>query len=310
MSKIEVLVFNDHGIGHMVNVPEFPKAGETIRASEWHFGEDAGKGTNVAVALGRQGVPCALICKVGDDSEGHLGEKWLLEAGCDTSHFFMDPALITNRGVVITRADGENMIISNALHDCYMTAEEACAAIDDYPDAKYFLTGFEIGTAESIAACRHAREKGLVTMLNPSPLGEGGYDTFDYVDYLFINEKEAAQLAGAEADASYEEMARKVKEKYDPAMVVMTMGGDGSLLWDGETLTTFSSRKTDVVETAGAGDGFMAAFAAAKTWGCTDEEASEWANLYSAVTVSRKGIILTYPTLEDVKAEEGEHPVL
>ena len=88
----------------------------------------------------------------------------------------------------------------------------------------------------------------------------------------------------------------------------MTMGGDGSLLWDGETLSVFAGHKTEVVETAGAGDGFMAAFAAAKTWGYNDAEASEWANLYGAVTVSRKGIILTYPTLDEVKAEAAVPP--
>ena len=107
---------------------------------------------------------------------------------------------------------------------------------------------------------------------------------------------------------SYGDIAKAVKDRWAPGIVVMTMGGDGSLLWDGETLETFAPRETTAVETAGAGDGFMAAFCAAKTWDYTDAEASEWANLYGAVTVSRKGIILTYPTWEEVKAEEDIHP--
>ena len=56
-------------------------------------------------------------------------------------------------------------------------------------------------------------------MLNPSPLGEGSYDTFDYVDYLFVNEKEAAKLSGMPeeeaaaliAAGDYGEVAKGVK---------------------------------------------------------------------------------------------------
>ena len=70
MERIKAIVFNKHGVGHMTRVARFPRPGETVRALEWHFGEDAGKGTNVAVALGRLGVKSAFVCKVGADEGG------------------------------------------------------------------------------------------------------------------------------------------------------------------------------------------------------------------------------------------------
>ena len=317
MSNVKVLVFNDHGIGHMVSVQEFPEPGETIRATEWHFGEDAGKGTNVAVALGRQEVPTALLCKVGDDEEGRLGLRWLEEAGVDASQYIMSPDLNTNRGIVITRADGENMIISNSVHGGRISEEEMRAGIDAFSEAAYFVTGFEIGAPESIYAAKYAKEQGKTVMMNPSPLSADALalaTDFAYTDYLFINEREALTLLGQEAaagvasDEKLSDTAKAVYEKYGPKVVVMTLGGDGCLLYgqlDGEgeapTWEYLPPYETVCVESAGAGDGFMAAFAAAKTWGYTDEEAADWANRYGSVTVSRKGIILTYPTRKEVE---------
>jgi len=316
VSNVKVLVFNDHGIGHMVSVQEFPKPGETIRATEWHFGEDAGKGTNVAVALGRQEVPAALLCKVGDDEEGKLGLRWLTEAGVDASQYILSPDLNTNRGIVITRADGENMIISNSVHGGRISEEEMKTGIDAFPEAEYFVTGFEIGAPESIFAAKYAREKGKTVMMNPSPLGADALalaTDFAYVDYLFVNEREALALLGRESpadgvsDEELSDIAKAIYEKYGPKVVVMTLGGDGCLLYgqlDGAEEPSWEylpPYETVCVESAGAGDGFMAAFAAAKTWGGTDEEAADWANRYGSVTVSRKGIILTYPTKKEVE---------
>ena len=61
----KAIVFNKHGVGHMARVEHFPKPGETLRALEWKFGEDAGKGTNVAMVLGLLGIETAFVCKVG-----------------------------------------------------------------------------------------------------------------------------------------------------------------------------------------------------------------------------------------------------
>ncbi len=49
----------------------------------------------------------------------------------------------------------------------------------------------------------------------------------------------------------------------------------------------------------------MAACSAGLAWGMTDAEAADWANRYSAVVVSRKGAILSYPTLNEAKEISG-----
>ena len=300
--NVRAVIFNKHGIGHITRVERFPEPGETVRALEWQFGEDGGKGTNVAVALALLGVQDALVCKVGMDESGRLGEKWLKDAGVDCSHYLMSPDVCTYVGVVIARADGENMVIGSPKHECFTTREELFAAIDAFAAAKYFISGFEIDQRLPLEGCKYAKQRGKITMLNPSPLIERVTERLDYVDYLFINAVEGVQLTGcSQTQADHRSVAAQVKEQYQPRVVVMTLGSDGCILCEEEGVRHFPPYEVKCIDSVAAGDGFMAAFTAGIEWGMTNAEAADWANRYSAVVVSRRGAILSYPSLEEVK---------
>ena len=300
MKQVEAIVFNKHGIGHMVRVSRFPNPGETIRAMEWRFAQDAGKGTNVAVALGLLGVKTALVCKVGDDEGGKLGEQWLERAGVNLRHYIKSPAVETDIGMVITQSNGENMIIGSVQHACEISKQEIHRAIDDFSQAGFFLTGLEIDQRLPFEACRYAKQNhGMVTLLNASPMTEPITGTMEEVDYLFINEQEGIQLAG-DAGGDWELVARTVRETYRPGTVVLTLGERGCILADAEGIAFYPAYPVHCLDSVGAGDGFMAAFAAALSWKMTNGQAADWANRYSAVVVGRRGAILSYPTLEEV----------
>ena len=66
-----------------------PVWGETLCVTKWHVAEDGGKGSNVSVALGRLGIDTAYIGKVGNDPWGDLGEKWMQDAGVDTTYLYL-----------------------------------------------------------------------------------------------------------------------------------------------------------------------------------------------------------------------------
>ncbi len=80
----------------------------------------------------------------------------------------------------------------------------------------------------------------------------------------------------------------------------MTLGTNGCVLGDASGTAFYPAYAVDCLDSVGAGDGFMAAFAAGLSWGMTSGQAADWANRYSAVVVSRKGAILSYPTLTEV----------
>ena len=303
---VQAVVFNKHGIGHMARVERFPQPGETVRALEWHFGEDGGKGTNVAVALALNGVRTALITKVGQDEGGRLGLQWLKAVGVDCSRYLMSPDIATDVGVVITRADGENVVIGSPAHPCHMDASELDEALDAFPGAGYLIAGFEFDQALALEGCRRARARGMTVMLNPSPLSDAPVGQLDAVDHLFVNRVEAQRLAGhAGAPGGVAELLRR---KCGCGCVVMTLGADGCIVCDEDGARHFPPYEVACVDSVAAGDAFMAAFAAAIIGGQSADAAADWGNRYAAVVVSRPGAILSYPGSKEARAiSEGLH---
>lgn len=299
---VQAVVFNKHGIGHMARVKRFPKPGETIRALEWHFNEDGGKGTNTAVALALQGISTALVCKVGQDDGGRLGKSWLKNAGVDCAYYIMSPEINTDVGLVISQEDGENMIIGSPEHGCTMSFEELKEAIDHFSDAQWFLSGFEFNRQLSLDGCRYAHEQGKTTVLNLSPLVEKIDGKLDFVDYLFVNEVEGLQLMEISApQGGWEEIARGVREKYQPGTVIMTLGDEGCVVCDADAVQSYPAYEVECVDSIAAGDGFMAAFVSCLIRGMDCAQAADWGNRYGAVIVSRPGAILSYLSYEEAK---------
>ena len=70
MKPVDVLVLNNIGGGFDILVKRLPNPHETIMMKQMRLTEDLAKGGNVAVALARLGVSCAIIGKIGDDEAG------------------------------------------------------------------------------------------------------------------------------------------------------------------------------------------------------------------------------------------------
>ena len=111
MSKKDVIVLNSHGVGQYAYADHMPVWGETLCVTKWHVAEDGGKGSNVSVALGRLGIDTAYIGKVGNDPWGDLGEKWMQDAGVDTTYLYRTDEVSTGTGLILIGPDGQNTVI-------------------------------------------------------------------------------------------------------------------------------------------------------------------------------------------------------
>ena len=304
--KMDVIVLNSHGVGQYAYCDHMPMWGETLPVKNWHVAEDGGKGSNVTVALGRLGLKVAYIDKVGNDPWGDLGDKWMSDAGADTTYLYRTDEVSTGTGLILIGPDGRNTVIDGDSSSVKLTVEEVEAALDDMADSDYFVTGFEVPQRVSQAGARYAKKLGMTVALNPSPLPEEPMGCLDYVDYLFINEVEGRYIEGLAEDdpLDAESLARKVKETYGVGNVVMTLGGDGAcaLDADGAFFTVAPVRVEKVVNTAGAGDGFMAATVYGLVRGKSLKDAMEWASKYAALSVTIDGTIPAYRPLDEVEA--------
>lgn len=304
--QFDVIVLNSHGVGQYAYTDHMPVWGETLPVKNWHVAEDGGKGSNVTVALGRLGLKVAYIGKVGNDPWGDLGDKWMTDAGADTTYLYRTDEVSTGTGLILIGPDGQNAIIDGDSSSVKLTVGEVTAALDDMASSSYFVTGFEVPQHVSLAGARYAKQLGMTVALNPSPLPEEPMGRLDYVDYLFINEVEGRSIEGLAEDDQLEAepLVYKVKETYGVGNVVMTLGSDGACAFttDGEFFTVDSVRVDKVVNTAGAGDGFMAATVFGLVRGKSLREAMEWATKYAALSVTIDGTIPAYRPLAEVEA--------
>ena len=214
MNKKDVIVLNSHGVGQYAYTDRMPVWGETLSVKNWHVAEDGGKGTNVAVALGRLGLKVAYIGKVGNDPWGDLGEKWLHDAFVDATYMLRTDEVSTGTGLILIGPDGQNSIIDGDSSSAALKIEEVTAALESMKGSNFFVTGFEVPSHIALAGAKQAKSLGMKTVVNPSPLPEKSMGRLDYVDYLFINEVEGRFLAQLPESAEFEPetVMKKIKE--------------------------------------------------------------------------------------------------
>lgn len=152
--------------------------------------------------------------------------------------------------------------------------------------AKGFLTP---AIAEGI--CRLAR--GRIIAVDPSPLNPVEWHG---VTAVKPNLKEARAAAGVPADTPPEETARRLLERWDTQMVLVTMGEHGMLLVErGAEPYHTPTRAREVFDVSGAGDTAIAVFTLALAAGAAPREAAELANHASGVAVGKLGTATVTP---------------
>ena len=305
MGEKDVIVLNSHGVGQYAYAERMPEWGESLRVTNWHIDQDGGKGTNVAVALGRLGLSTAYIGKVGNDPWGDLGEKWMNDAGVDTTYMYRSNEVATGTGLILIGPEGQNTVIDGDSSSVVLTLEEVETAIEAMKDSRMLVTGFEIPEQIALAGAKYAKSLGITTVLNPSPLPEKPMGKLEYIDYLFLNEVEGKFILGLAKDTqvTHRGILERVRDEYQCQNIIMTLGSEGSVGLDVDGYWEIQAVKLEkVVNSAGAGDGFLAATVARLLWGCDLRSAIDWASKYAALSVTIHGTIPAYRPLAEVEA--------
>ena len=313
MGKVDVIVLNSHGVGQVCHVKRLPRRGETLAAKNWKVEEDGGKGVTVSVALGRLGVATGYIGKVGCDPWGEMGKKWLEESGVDAAFMIFDENVATGTGLIMIDEEGYNTIVDGDSACEFLTEEEIHNAMEAMKDAKILITGFGMPWRKALDGARVAKEEfGLMTLCNVSPLPDGPMGDLSYLDYIVLNDVEARALLGLEEDAvnSVRAMAEDLKKTSHCNGVILTCGAQGSAVLEGDKYYQVAPITVDAVDTIGAGDGYLAAFAAGLIRGLDTEQAAEFAGRYAAFKVTRKGSMTRKPGMGYPYAPEVEAFIL
>lgn len=307
-TRSQIIVVGSHTPGLFIRVRRLPVAGESVMGWDYQEPVDGGKGSNQAIAAARLGAPVAFVGCVGEDRLGDEGERWMQEAGVDTSFLKRSAQSATASGFVILDQEGTPAIITSAGANADLTEEDVEGALRSIEGAEVMVTQFEISPQVAIHAAGVARSLGMTTIVNPAPAPTEPVAGLDAADILTPNETEAKALLGVppaqEADPA--EMARELRGQSGAACVMVTVGDRGVVCAEGDGIWREKPPAVQAVDTTGAGDAFNAALAVGIVRGKSWREAARWGCLVAAYSVTQSGTIPVYPTLEELERFAGK----
>lgn len=295
---MKVLNFGSLNIDYVYSLDHFVQKGETISSDALHI-FPGGKGLNQSVALGRAGVTVSHAGAVGKDGDFLL--ELLKESCVNIKYIQVLEGVQTGTAIIQNDKSGDNCIILYSGANHQITKEQIANTISDFEKGDFLVLQNEINGMDSIV--RVAEEKGLKIVLNPSPMNEKILGLpLQYVDYFVLNEVEAAQILGLEniSEKDGEKIVRELHNTYPCAKIVLTLGAEGSIYFDGEKLYRQRAYKTEVVDTTAAGDTFSGFFIAGILRGDTLEQAMDTAARAAGIAISRPGAAPSIPKIEEV----------
>ncbi len=294
---MKVLNFGSLNIDYVYSLDHFVQKGETISSDALNI-FPGGKGLNQSLALGRAGVATIHAGAVGKDGEFLL--KLLQESGVNIDYVQSLDSVQTGTAIIQKDKEGDNCIILYSGANHKITKEQVEDTIRHFSTGDFLLLQNEINELESIMKLAH--EKGLKIVLNPSPMNEAILALpLEYVDYFLLNEVEAEQILGLQSSTKdSEEVIRALHRQYPTAKIILTLGGEGSLYFDGECMHRQRAYKSEVVDTTAAGDTFSGYFIAGILNGETVPKAMDLAARAAGIAISRFGAAPSIPLKEEV----------
>ncbi|QND44998.1 ribokinase (plasmid) [Rhizobium lusitanum] len=269
-------------------VDRFPLPGETLNARD-HSDGVGGKGVNQAVAAARTGADVRFFAALGTDlAAAFIRER--LKGEFDLGGLSEKP-LPSDRSTIVVNRDGENLIVSGVAcaADFDPLRETGFAALLTSGDSLVMQGNLRATVTD--ACLRAAKVTGATTILNPSPLS-GEVPDLTAVDIVVVNQGEAFEITG---DPDPERAARDLLRRGAKAAIV-TLGAEGCLLLEGDTVDLIPAIKMAAVDTSGAGDVFCGCLAGCLMKGWTLAQSARLAVAAAALAVGRPGTLEACPS--------------
>ena len=220
-----------------------------------------GAATNSIVAASNFGSICHFSCKVRNDDLGIFYLENLSKNDVLHSKQASESDLSTGQCVVMVTPDAERTMCT------YLGISNLLSSKDldklAIRNSKYlFLEGYLVTSESALKACYEAIEVAkaantkIVISLSAAAIVNAFRDQMNSLiklgcDLLFCNESEACAFSQHEDVLKAEEFLRSVSSQN-----LITLGKNGSMIWDGSNLETIEGFDVKAVDTNGAGDIF------------------------------------------------------
>jgi ribokinase len=255
-----VVVFGSINLDLVTRVPRLPSPGETLIGSGF-ASYPGGKGANQALAAARAGAVVRMYGAVGRDGAA-ASALVLLRAGTVDVAGIRAVDAPTGCATILVDDAGENAIV-------VVPGANERVDPDAVPDAvlgagTVLLLQHEVPSSANAALVARAARAGTRIVLNAAPARPLNRKLLAMIATLIVNVSEAAALAplfGWPAEAGA--FAAAAAAAIDGLEVVVTRGAAGAISVRGHDRIHVPAPNVEVIDTTGAGDAFVGAFAAA-----------------------------------------------
>lgn len=292
----KLCVLGSINVDHVIRVPYFPKAGETLTGYGYQIAY-GGKGANQAVAAARLGANVQFIGTIGDDQIGQAMKSAFAQDGIDTSPITTIPNQSTGLATIQVSDEGENSIVISAGANADLTpalVEQYKAVIEQ---AEILLMQLESPLQAVELAARIAKNAGTRVVLNPAPAQALPESLLSSVDMITPNETEAEILTGVKV--CDEQTACQAAEHFHQLGIetaLITLGSKGVYVSEKGKGQIIPGFRVKAVDTTAAGDTFNAGVVTGLLEGRALSDAIRFAHAAAALSVTRMGAQTAIPT--------------
>lgn len=297
---VRIAVVGSFVMDFIFETPRRPLKGESIIGKAFSMAP-GGKGANQAMQAALLGAQVHIIGRIGDDVFGDQILKSLNGAGVSVDYVIRDGAGTGCSGIVLD-AEGDNSIVMVPRSNMRVKREDVDAAEAAIKEADLVLLQLEIPMKANERAVKIAKKHNRPVIMDPAPACALEDFYYKNVSIMTPNETEARLLSGIDVvDAASAEAAAREIAARGLDTVIITMGGNGTLVLKDNEARHFPPVKVQVKDTTAAGDAFTGSLAVFLAEGKPLNEAVRLAGAVGALSATRLG---AQPSLPDRKSFE------
>lgn len=294
-----------------------PPHGERLETAREFDVQAGGAESNVAVGAARLGVDAAWLSKLPNSPLGRRIVGELRSHSVRTGVAWADPD--DHRVGTYYLEQGGDPRGTNVIYDrddaAITTVSPGELPTGVFASADAFHTtgitpALSSGTAETTTALlKAAGEKGVhrsfdlnyrAKLWDPEQAREAFESLFAHVDTLFVPKRDAQEVLDREGNGV--EIAHSLRTAFDFDTVVVTLGREGALALQDDSVHEQSVFEADTHDAIGTGDAFVAGFLSKRLDGGEVDDALEWAAATAALkrTIDGDLAVVTPEEVENV----------
>ena len=284
----KICVIGSSNIDQFSYVANIPADGETVFGDSYETGF-GGKGANQAIMAGLLGAETTMITCLGSDIFAESTIENFKSNGVNVDHI---QRVNGSSGVAPIWVDstGQNRIIVIPGANNLIDADKAISSIEKIADLSVLVGQCEIPMEVNQKVFQFAKNKNITTIFNPAPAQKLDEEFLEYLNWLIPNEIEFEVISGMEVN---DENLINFKKEI-PCNLLVTLGENGAVLVKDDNVLYFDAPKVNVVDTTGAGDAFIGAFAFGLSSSESLDKSIELAVEKASLSVTKKGTQSSY----------------